>query len=37
MVLDCGPGGTDPTTVVDLTGPRPEVIRAGAGDTTPFE
>jgi tRNA threonylcarbamoyl adenosine modification protein (Sua5/YciO/YrdC/YwlC family) len=37
MVLDCGPGGTDPTTVVDLTGERPEVIRAGAGDTAPFE
>jgi len=37
MVLDCGPGGTDPTTVVDLTGDRPEVIRAGAGDTSPFE
>jgi len=37
MVLDCGPGGTDPTTVVDLTGPAPEVIRAGAGDTAPFE
>jgi tRNA threonylcarbamoyl adenosine modification protein (Sua5/YciO/YrdC/YwlC family) len=37
MVLDCGPGGTDPTTVVDLTGPDPVVIRAGAGDTAPFE
>jgi tRNA threonylcarbamoyl adenosine modification protein (Sua5/YciO/YrdC/YwlC family) len=37
MVLDCGPGGTDPTTVVDLTGDRPEVIRPGAGDTAPFE
>ena len=37
MVLDCGPGGTDPTTVVDLTGDRPEVIRAGAGDPSPFE
>jgi tRNA threonylcarbamoyl adenosine modification protein (Sua5/YciO/YrdC/YwlC family) len=37
LVLDCGPGGTDPTTVVDLTAERPQVIRAGAGDTTPFE
>lgn len=37
MVLDCGPGGTDPTTVVDLTGEQPVVIRAGAGDATPFE
>jgi tRNA threonylcarbamoyl adenosine modification protein (Sua5/YciO/YrdC/YwlC family) len=37
MVLDCGPGGTEPTTVVDLTGEVPEVIRAGAGDPTPFQ
>lgn len=37
MVLDCGPGGTDPTTVVDLTGQQPVIIRAGAGDTAPFE
>ena len=36
MVLDSGPGGTEPTTVVDLTGDRPEVIRAGAGDPAPF-
>jgi tRNA threonylcarbamoyl adenosine modification protein (Sua5/YciO/YrdC/YwlC family) len=37
MVLDCGPGGTDPTTVVDLTGEQPVISRAGAGDTAPFE
>jgi tRNA threonylcarbamoyl adenosine modification protein (Sua5/YciO/YrdC/YwlC family) len=37
MVLDCGPGGTEPTTVVDLTGDRPEVLRAGAGDPGPFQ
>ena len=37
MVLDCGPGGTEPTTVIDLTTEQPEVIRAGAGDTAPFE
>ncbi len=36
MVLDCGPGGTEPTTVVDLTHEVPEVVRAGAGDTAPF-
>jgi tRNA threonylcarbamoyl adenosine modification protein (Sua5/YciO/YrdC/YwlC family) len=36
LVLDCGPGGTEPTTVVDLTGDRPEVIRVGAGDPSPF-
>lgn len=37
MVLDAGAGGTVPTTIVDLTGPRPTVVREGAGDTTPFE
>lgn len=37
LVLDAGPGGTEPTTVVDLTGPAPKVIRAGAGDPSPFE
>jgi tRNA threonylcarbamoyl adenosine modification protein (Sua5/YciO/YrdC/YwlC family) len=36
LVLDCGPGGTEPTTVVDLTGDRPEVVRVGAGDPSPF-
>jgi tRNA threonylcarbamoyl adenosine modification protein (Sua5/YciO/YrdC/YwlC family) len=36
MVLDCGPGGTEPTTVIDLTRAVPEVVRAGAGDTAPF-
>lgn len=37
LVLDAGAGGTIPTTVVDLTGPSPRLIRAGAGDPTPFE
>jgi tRNA threonylcarbamoyl adenosine modification protein (Sua5/YciO/YrdC/YwlC family) len=37
LVLDAGAGGTVPTTVVDLTGPSPRLVRAGAGDTTPFE
>ncbi len=37
LVSDAGPGGREPTTVVDLTGARPKVIRAGAGDPTPFE
>jgi tRNA threonylcarbamoyl adenosine modification protein (Sua5/YciO/YrdC/YwlC family) len=36
LVLDAGPGGTEPTTVVDLTGRMPKVIRAGAGDPAPF-
>lgn len=37
LVLDAGAGGTEPTTVVDLTGRMPKVIRAGAGDPAPFE
>jgi len=37
LVVDAGPGGLEPTTVVDLTGARPKVIRAGAGDPAPFE
>ncbi|MCR9276898.1 MAG: L-threonylcarbamoyladenylate synthase [Pseudomonadaceae bacterium] len=31
-VLDCGSIGVDTTTVVDLTGPEPELIRAGLGE-----
>lgn len=36
LVLDGGPCGTAPTTVVDLTGAAPEVLRAGKGAVTPF-
>ena len=36
-VLDSGDVGIRPTTVVDLTGEGPEVVRVGAGDPTPFE
>jgi tRNA threonylcarbamoyl adenosine modification protein (Sua5/YciO/YrdC/YwlC family) len=32
MVLDTGYGGLDPSTVIDLTGPAPEVVRQGLGD-----
>lgn len=31
LIIDGGPGGTEPTTVVDLTGAVPEVIRQGVG------
>ena len=31
LVIDSGNGGLEPTTVVDLTGPAPEVVREGAG------
>jgi tRNA A37 threonylcarbamoyladenosine synthetase subunit TsaC/SUA5/YrdC len=37
LVLDAGAGGTVPTSVIDLTGQRPVVVRAGAGDISPFE
>ena len=37
LVLDAGAGGTVPTSVVDLSGPKPHVVRVGAGDVSPFE
>lgn len=36
-VLDSGDCGTEPTTVVDLSGDEPEVLRVGAGDPAKFE
>lgn len=36
-VLDSGDCGSGPTTVVDLTGDEPEIVRLGAGDPAPFE
>jgi tRNA threonylcarbamoyl adenosine modification protein (Sua5/YciO/YrdC/YwlC family) len=36
-VLDSGECGTEPTTVVDLSGPEPEIVRKGAGDPSRFE
>jgi tRNA threonylcarbamoyl adenosine modification protein (Sua5/YciO/YrdC/YwlC family) len=36
-VLDGGDCGTQPTTVVDLSQPEPEILRRGSGDTKPFE
>ena len=36
-VLDSGDCGTEPTTVIDLSGPEPEVLRRGAGDPSRFE
>lgn len=36
LVLDGGTCGTAPTTVVDLSGPVPEVVRAGRGSLAPF-
>jgi tRNA threonylcarbamoyl adenosine modification protein (Sua5/YciO/YrdC/YwlC family) len=37
LVLDGGPGDLVPTSVVDLTGPSPVVLRVAAGDVTQFE
>ena len=36
-VIDSGDAGSVPTTVVDLTGDEPEIVRLGAGDPGPFE
>jgi tRNA threonylcarbamoyl adenosine modification protein (Sua5/YciO/YrdC/YwlC family) len=36
LILDAGPCGSEPTTVIDLTGPSPELIRAGRGSLAPF-
>ncbi|MBK9740360.1 MAG: threonylcarbamoyl-AMP synthase [Actinobacteria bacterium] len=36
-VVDAGECGVEPTTVVDLSGPEPEILRVGSGDPTRFE
>ena len=36
LVIDGGPVGLEPTTVIDLTGPSPVLLRRGKGDITPF-
>lgn len=36
-VLDSGDCGIEPTTVVDLSGDEPEILRVGAGDPSMFE
>ncbi|MEU8819472.1 L-threonylcarbamoyladenylate synthase [Actinoplanes sp. NPDC048796] len=36
-VVDAGEGSTEPTTVVDLSGGEPEILRVGAGDPGRFE
>ncbi len=37
LIIDAGFCGNTPTSVIDLTGSAPEVLRRGAGDTSPFE
>ncbi len=36
-VIDSGECGTEPTTVVDFSQGEPDIVRRGAGDTSPFE
>ncbi|OGA32893.1 MAG: threonylcarbamoyl-AMP synthase [Betaproteobacteria bacterium RIFCSPLOWO2_12_FULL_64_23] len=36
LVLDAGSCGIDPTTMVDLTGAAPELLRQGKGSSEPF-
>jgi len=36
LIIDGGNCGFEPTTVVDLTGPVPQVTRQGKGDASPF-
>ena len=36
LLIDGGPGRREPTTVLDLTGDAPELIRQGLGDAGPF-
>ncbi len=37
LVLDGGATGLEPTTVIDLTGVTPLLMRRGKGDVAPFE
>jgi tRNA threonylcarbamoyl adenosine modification protein (Sua5/YciO/YrdC/YwlC family) len=36
-VIDSGDCGTEPTTVIDFSQGKPEIVRRGAGDTSAFE
>ena len=36
LVIDGGPVGLEPTTVIDLTGVSAQLVRRGKGDTKPF-
>jgi len=37
LILDAGAVGLEPTTVIDLTGEAPVLVRRGKGDVAPFE
>lgn len=36
LIIDGGAGTLEPTTVIDLTGPEPELVRLGRGDPAAF-
>ena len=36
LIIDAGSCGVTPTTIVNLTGPAPEILRLGKGDTRVF-
>ncbi len=36
LMIDGGPGQHEPTTVLDLTGEAPQLMREGLGDASPF-
>ena len=36
-VIDSGDCGVEPTTVIDFSGPEPEILRKGAGEVSRFE
>ncbi|HNC27922.1 L-threonylcarbamoyladenylate synthase [Accumulibacter sp.] len=36
LILDAGTGGVEPTSVIDLSGPLPVLVRAGRGSLAPF-
>ena len=37
VVIDGGPGGLEPSSVIDLSGAGPVIVRRGKGDVTAFE
>ncbi len=36
LIIDGGPVYPDPSSLIDLTGDRPEILREGKGDVSPF-
>lgn len=37
LIIDGGPCDPEPTTIIDLTGDTPKILRVGKGSTKPFE